>query len=129
MSIRDDFLAERQGDIERAAAQPGAEGAFGRLMLKLDPAPVGDWLDDERDRGTDGTDVAQALANYMANAVGPFIVGRSPQEVTRLFGMGCSSAMALVLGVVDVEIFAQDSKTGAQSLMTAAGIAKDRMSK
>ena len=118
------FEAERKEQIAKGIGLEGSEGAFYRLMEKLDTVEVTNWIGREAERGTPVPAIATALSNHIVNMLAPLCLGRSPVFTATVIMMITDGARRVMSGEAKLEVLAVHRKDGRQHMTTAEGIAK-----
>lgn len=123
-----EFMAERTAEIEAGIALPGSEGAFYRLLKKMDPIMVSEWITEESARDTPTQELADALGNFLANAITPLTVPKGKfcrQAAAYIFQAAMNAFEAMVSGDGGTDGLLINRSDGRVVQVTVAGVAQN----
>lgn len=132
LSPMQEFIADRARGIAAGAKLNGSQGAMSRLMQRLDTTEVTDWIDAELKRGTKMEEVADGLANYIANMIAPLCVPVGPNcHRFAMFVLGHAMEAFREMTEADngVEALIVHRHTGAEHVGTVHGFARQGVPK
>lgn len=124
MTPLDVFKQERAAELAAMAKKAGSEGAFARLMQKMDTGLITDWLGDERKRGTKDDDVLDAFTNALVNAVAPVALKYNFKNPTAIGHeiLDLAKYFFAAMMKAKLEVVAVNEKDGRQVQTTLEGV-------
>lgn len=126
-TLLQEFMAERAAEIEAGVSLPGSEGAFYRLLKKMDTVTISDWVTEENARDTPTQELADALGNFIANAMTPLTVPKGRfcrQAAAYIFRVAANAFEAMVSGDGGTDGLLINRRDGRVVQVTVAGVAE-----
>ena len=127
-----EHLTERATLIEDGAKESGSRGAMFRLVKRLDPDILVDWLQEEAAQDTSLPDIANAFHNYIANLLAIICIPFAPNhlELSATILNNDFNTFAKIAEDGDGKtVVIVDTKTGTEHVATIEGLVKYRMPK
>lgn len=123
MTPLEEFQAESVRRVQAMAKEPGERGAYARLVLRISPHEVAEWIVAEKAAGTSSEDTIRAAGNYVGMIL--ITAGSSFEQPVTTINMLNLLAASFVQSAVDGQMqatgIAVDSD-GKQQIVTIEGV-------